>query len=55
MKLIQGKYNGFCFGVKSAVEAVETELAHTKPVYILGPIIHNQGVVVSWNRKAQLR
>lgn len=45
MKLIQGKYNGFCFGVKSAVEAVETELTRTKPVYILGPIIHNQGVV----------
>lgn len=45
MKLIQGKYNGFCFGVKSAVEAVEHALEKQKPVYILGPIIHNQAVV----------
>ena len=45
MKLIQGKYNGFCFGVKSAVEAVEKQLETTHPVYILGPIIHNQAVV----------
>ena len=45
MRIIEGKYNGFCFGVKSAVEAVETALQAHKPVYTYGPIIHNTAVV----------
>lgn len=49
--LICGKYNGFCFGVQSAVEAVERALTKTKPVYILGPIIHNQAVVDKLERQ----
>ena len=45
MQIIEGKYNGFCFGVKSAVEAVEDALRVQKPVYTYGPIIHNPAVV----------
>lgn len=45
MPIIEGKHNGFCFGVKSAVEAVETALQTHRPVYTYGPIIHNTAVV----------
>ncbi len=45
MKIITGKHNGFCFGVQSAVSAVERALKSSKPVYTLGPVIHNTAEV----------
>lgn len=45
MKIIEGKYNGFCFGVQSAVDAVEKALNDYGVVYTLGPIIHNKAAV----------
>ena len=46
MKVKVAETAGFCFGVKRAVnkvyELIDTE---QKPIYTLGPIIHNEGVV----------
>ena len=46
MKVKVAETAGFCFGVKRAVDKVY-ELIGTeqKPIYTLGPIIHNEGVV----------
>ena len=44
MNIAVGKYSGFCFGVKRAVEMVE-ELLKSGPVYTIGEIIHNRAVV----------
>ncbi len=41
------KTAGFCFGVKRAVEAVETLLSEGKRVCTLGPLIHNPQTVES--------
>ena len=45
MKVKVAETAGFCFGVKRAVDKVY-ELIGTeqKPIYTLGPIIHNEGV-----------
>ena len=45
MNIDVAKTAGFCFGVRRAVDAVEALLAEGKPVYTLGPIIHNPQVV----------
>lgn len=45
MKIIEAKYNGFCFGVQQAIDTVERALEQTQTVYTLGPIIHNDAVV----------
>ena len=46
MEVTVAKSAGFCFGVKRAVnkvyELIDTE---QKPIFTLGPIIHNEGVV----------
>ena len=46
MKVKVAETAGFCFGVKRAVnkvyELIDTE---QKPIFTLGPIIHNEGVV----------
>ena len=43
MKVILAKHSGFCMGVK---RAVDTALSiKEKPVYVLGEIIHNEGVL----------
>ena len=46
MEVTVAKSAGFCFGVKRAVDKVY-ELIDTeqKPIFTLGPIIHNEGVV----------
>ena len=46
MKVKVAETAGFCFGVKRAVDKVY-ELIGTeqKPIFTLGPIIHNEGVV----------
>ncbi len=42
---------GFCFGVQRAVDKVyELMETETKPIYTLGPIIHNEHVVAEFSR-----
>lgn len=41
MKVILDKKAGFCFGVKRAIDLTINELLKAKPVYTLGPLIHN--------------
>ncbi len=48
------KTAGFCFGVKRAVDIVYEEAEKGKPVYTLGPIIHNEEVVSDLERKGVL-
>ena len=43
--VILAKHAGFCFGVKRAVEAVESRIGQR--IVTLGPLIHNRGVVES--------
>ncbi|MFT4104532.1 MAG: 4-hydroxy-3-methylbut-2-enyl diphosphate reductase [Lacrimispora sp.] len=47
MEVIVAKTAGFCFGVKRAVDQVYEQLKRNdnKPIYIYGPIIHNEEVV----------
>ena len=46
MKVKVAETAGFCFGVKRAVDKVyELISTEQKPIYTLGPIIHNEGVV----------
>ncbi|MGI6055409.1 MAG: 4-hydroxy-3-methylbut-2-enyl diphosphate reductase [Bilifractor sp.] len=46
MEIIKAKSAGFCFGVKRAVDEVQTQIREgRKPVYTYGPIIHNEQVV----------
>ena len=36
---------GFCFGVRRAIRMVEAALTGGRPVYSLGPVIHNPQVI----------
>jgi 4-hydroxy-3-methylbut-2-enyl diphosphate reductase len=48
IKIIVGEPIGFCSGVKRAIALVKQETlkaTNGKPVYSLGPIIHNSGVI----------
>lgn len=46
MEIIVGKFAGFCFGVKRAVEMAEKESEDKSgEIYTLGPIIHNEKVI----------
>ncbi|MHC4123948.1 MAG: 4-hydroxy-3-methylbut-2-enyl diphosphate reductase [Planctomycetota bacterium] len=45
MEVIQAKNCGFCPGVRNAISIAEEILSREKPVYCLGPIIHNEDVV----------
>ena len=46
MEILVAQTAGFCFGVKRALELVHAALAvNDRPIYSLGPLIHNPGVV----------
>ena len=46
MEVIVAKTAGFCFGVERAVNQVYDQIKNENgPIYTLGPIIHNEGVV----------
>jgi 4-hydroxy-3-methylbut-2-enyl diphosphate reductase len=45
MSIVKAKVLGFCFGVRRAVETIETELKKEGPLYTLGAIVHNAHVV----------
>lgn len=46
MEIKKARTAGFCFGVRRAIEMVESALEDkSTPLYSLGPLIHNPGVV----------
>lgn len=45
MEIVKAKVFGFCFGVRRAVEMIETELDNNAPLCTLGAIVHNNHVV----------
>ena len=51
MNVTVAKTAGFCFGVKRAVELVEQQASLGKQVYTYGPIIHNEEVTESLEKK----
>ncbi len=51
MQVRVAKTAGFCFGVQRAVDLVQQQCERGIPVYTLGPIIHNETVVESFERK----
>lgn len=51
MDVVLAKTAGFCFGVKRAVDMVYNESEKNKNVYTYGPIIHNDEVVKSLEKR----
>ncbi len=51
MEIIVGKYSGFCFGVKRAVDGVEKECKKYKKLNCLGEIVHNEVVIEDLKNK----
>lgn len=53
MEVIKSSVLGFCFGVRRAVEQAENILqeAKGKPVYSLGPLIHNESALKALGQK----
>uniref|UniRef100_A0A7C3NDT3 4-hydroxy-3-methylbut-2-enyl diphosphate reductase n=1 Tax=candidate division WOR-3 bacterium TaxID=2052148 RepID=A0A7C3NDT3_UNCW3 len=53
MKIVVAKNSGFCFGVKRAMKIIDDleKFSKEKPLYTLGPIIHNPQVVDSLEEK----
>lgn len=45
MEVRLDKCNGFCFGVKRAVETVYEQIKRGKTIYTYGPIVHNEEVI----------
>lgn len=45
MNIKIGKYAGFCYGVKRAVDMAQSISERHKPIYTAGPIIHNKYVI----------
>ena len=45
MKIIVGKYSGFCNGVKYTLDKTNEVLSNDKNVYSLGDIVHNEIVI----------
>ena len=46
------EHAGFCFGVSRAVELLEKEIeAGSKPLYTVGPIIHNPQIIDQMSQK----
>src|SRR5260370_7251971 len=41
MEVLLARENGFCFGVKKAVELTEAAAETGRPVYNLGQVVHN--------------
>jgi len=51
MEIIVGKYSGFCFGVKRAVDGVEKGCKKYKKLNCLGEIVHNEVVIEDLKNK----
>ena len=42
VEVLLARENGFCFGVKKAVELTEAAAESGKPVFNLGQVVHNR-------------
>ncbi|MFQ3548727.1 MAG: 4-hydroxy-3-methylbut-2-enyl diphosphate reductase [Armatimonadota bacterium] len=51
MKVIIADQAGFCFGVKRALDLVESQIGAQEKIATLGPLIHNPQIVKSLERK----
>lgn len=51
MKVIVGRYAGFCPGVMNSVSKAEDAVNHYKEIYCLGELIHNKTVVLELEKK----
>lgn len=51
MKIYVARYGGVCFGVQRAIEMALEAVKKGKPVYSLGPLIHNRFVVQNLGQK----
>lgn len=54
MEIIEIKPQGFCFGVKNAIELINKALDNDKldrPIYMLGDLVHNKHVVSELKKK----
>jgi 4-hydroxy-3-methylbut-2-enyl diphosphate reductase len=51
MRIYRARYGGVCFGVKRAIELALEEAKRGKPVYSLGPLIHNRLAVDKLRKK----
>ncbi len=52
MEVIVAKTAGFCFGVRRAMDLVEEQIrTGARPIYTLGPLIHNEEVVRDLERQ----
>ena len=49
MKIILGKYAGFCFGVKNALNICHEarERFSDSEIFTLGPLVHNKKVILN--------
>src|SRR5699024_4251209 len=52
MEIFVAKNAGYCFGVQRAIKTVENSVdKYNKPIYTLGPIIHNNQVIEKLENK----
>ena len=51
MRILVAPHAGFCFGVRRAIEMARRAVAEGRPVYSLGPLIHNRQAVESLRRQ----
>mgnify|MGYP000455523401 CR=1 FL=1 len=52
MKIIFAKNLGFCFGVKRALNIVESSIQNNlRPIYLLGEIVHNEKIIQDLKEK----
>ncbi len=51
MNVVKATHAGACYGVRRALELVDQAATAVGPVYTLGPLIHNPGVVESLRRR----
>jgi len=54
MKILIAEHSGYCYGVKRAINILESLLPADEPVYTLGPIIHNKQVTDHYAEKGVL-
>lgn len=51
MRVVVAPHAGFCFGVRRAIEMARRAVAEGRPVYSLGPLIHNRQAVDNLGRQ----
>lgn len=51
MKIQIAEHSGYCYGVKRAIQILESLIDEEKMIYTLGPIIHNQQVTDFYGEK----